>query len=135
MVSGEIGSSIQKEVHGCCCMQASSGAAERANVGRCPAVRKLISMQKWRLNRERMILTSGDAVVRRARSFVETLDTQVKQIRVAWSQTGQLINNFCCLPLRNGSRSVGVIQSGTVDDIRVAGIPVQSGTRLLNIGG
>ena len=82
-----------------------------------------------------MILTSGDAVVRRARSFVITPDTQVKQIRVTRSQTGQLVNNFCCLPLRNGSRSVGIIQIGTVDDSRVAGIPVQSGTRLLNIGG
>jgi len=82
-----------------------------------------------------MTLTRGDAVVGRARSLVVTLDTQVEQIRVARSQTRQLINNFCCLPLGNGSGIVGVVQSGTADVSRVAGIPVQRGTRLLNIGG
>jgi len=82
-----------------------------------------------------MTLTRGDAVVGRARSLVVTPDTQVEQIRAARSQTGQLINNFCCLPLGNGSGIVGVVQSGTVDVSRVAGIPVQRGTRLLNIGG
>ena len=44
VVSGDIGGSIQKEVHGCRCMQAASGTAEHANVGRCPVVRKLILM-------------------------------------------------------------------------------------------
>ena len=82
-----------------------------------------------------MILTRGDTVVRRARSFVVTPDTQVKQIRVARSQTRQLVNNFCCLPLGNGSGIVGVVQSGTADVSSAAGIPVQRGTRLLNIGG
>jgi len=88
-----------------------------------------------KLDRERTILTRGDSVVRRARSFVVTPDTQVKQIRVARSQARQLVSNFCCPPLGNGSGIVGVVQSGTCDDSRVAGIPVQTGTRLLNIGG
>ena len=82
-----------------------------------------------------MILTRGDAVVGRARSLVVTPDTQVEQIRAARSQTRQLVSNVCCLPLGNGSGIVGVVQSGTADVSRVAGIPVQRGTRLLNIGG
>jgi len=88
-----------------------------------------------KLDRERTILTRCDSVVRRARSFVVTPDTHVEQVRAARSQTRQLINNVCCLPLGNGSGTVGVVQSGTADVSRVAGIPVQRGTRLLNIGG
>jgi len=61
VVSGDTGGNIQTEVHGCRCMQqAASGTAERANVECCPAVRKVRSMYRWRLDRERMTLTRGD---------------------------------------------------------------------------
>ena len=61
MVSGDTGGNIQTEVHGCRCMQqAASGTAERANVECCPAVRKVRSMYRWRLDRERITLTRGD---------------------------------------------------------------------------
>jgi len=79
VVSGDTGGNIQTEVHGCRCMQqaasgtaeranvecrcmqqAASGTAERANVECCPAVRKVRSLYRWRLDRERMTLTRGD---------------------------------------------------------------------------
>jgi len=61
VVSGDTGGNIQTEVRGCRCMQqAASGTAERANVECCPAVRKVSSMYRWRLDRERMTLTRGD---------------------------------------------------------------------------
>ena len=79
-------------------------------------------------------LTRSDSVVVWACSFVETLDTQVKHIRVSRSQTHQLVDYFCCLPLRNCRRNVDIRYNGATDDWCAAEIPVQHDAPLLNIG-
>ena len=80
------------------------------------------------------ILTRGDSIVRGARCFVETPDTQIILVCVSWCQTGQPLGHFGCLPPRGGRRNIDVMHDWTVDDRRGTEIPVQRNTRLLNIG-